>query len=74
MSYYNDQQRINIFLNEKFKDLELGIIRKLDIHTLVMDQTTQHPISKKYVLGRINDLLKIHHKIREKDGVLVRDE
>ena len=68
MGYYEEQKKINIFLKEKFKALITGDIKKLDIHKLVLELTTQHAMSKKYIMTRITDLLIEYPIVIEKNG------
>ena len=74
MGYYDEQRKVNIFLKDKFKALITGDVKKLDIHKLVLELTTEHAMSKKYIIGRINDLLIEYPIIVEKNGVLIKDE
>lgn len=74
MGYYEEQRRVNIFLKEKFKAVITGEVKQLDVHKLVLELTTEHAISKKYILSRVNDLLIEYPIVKEKKGVLVRDE
>jgi len=74
MGYYHDCQRVNVFLGDKFKELALGKISKLDVNVLVLNLTTDYPVSEKYIQRRIALLLTQFNTIELKKGVLVRHE
>ena len=74
MSYYKDQQKVNVFLSEKFNALVKGEFTKLEVNALVLHLTEEFAIPEKYVRKRVDLLLSIYPGVELRDGVLIKND